>query len=506
MINFNVFYGNSNQTIISIESDKSIFELKAMIVSALDYDFNDIKIILENYGFLDSEDSLELPLDVLGLEIYSSNSNKIYSLFIHDLTHPENIWKVFCTEKILGKSPITQPGYIISNKKNAPLCLACKLFCHPQEEVTEYILENNFICMCSFSSVHSSSKCLFQGCNSYEAEKEISFKNIHSIMNYHAEEVFQREKKKIEDVNKEILERSFDFQGDIGFCLERVLMYEQKEIKEKVISVIPVEEIKLEAEKNSKISNIDVKDEFVKSLLFWFKKKFFSWCDKPICSDCNLVSEKYLGSHPPSEDEKCWLASRTEIYECNSCLKPCRFPRYNNPAKLCDTKTGRCGEWANLFGCILRLFDYDVRFIDNFEDHVWNEYWSDSLQRWIHIDSCENAWDTPLIYEQGWGRNLTFILAHSIHGVYDVTRRYVKDWDLIASRRNQKECDKLFKCLEIENNRLRENLPAEMIERLYQRDIIEQMELLRLKSLKEAEMVGRQSGSEEWRKNRGEMK
>ena len=137
---------------------------------------------------------------------------------------------------------------------------------------------------------------------------------------------------------------------------------------------------------------------------------------------------------------------------------------------------------------------------------MWNEYWSESLQRWVHIDSCENAWDTPLIYEQGWGRNLTFILAHSVTGIYDVTRRYVKDWELIASRRSQRESDKLSKCVELENNLIRENLPAEMIEKLYTRDITEQMELLRLKSVTEAEMIGRQSGSDEWRKQRGEIK
>lgn len=506
MLNFNVLYGNSEQTIISIECDKSIFELKAMIVSALDYDFNDFNIILENYGILDSEDLLELQFEVLGLKTYSSHSNKIYSVFIHDLANPQNIWKVFCTEKIIGKSPITQPGYIIANKKNAPVCLACKLYCHPQDQLTEYILENNFYCMCTFSSVHTNTKCLFQSCNSYMANKEISFKNINSIINQHAEEVLNREKKKIEIVNKQILERSFDFQKSAHFGLQRVLMYEQEEIKNKILSHIPVEELKLETNKNTNISKLDYKDEFVKSLLFWFKYKFFSWCDQPICTNCNIKSKNYLGSHPPSQDEQSFLASRTEIYECVSCLKQCRFPRYNNPAKLCETKSGRCGEWANLFGCILRIFDYDVRFIDNFEDHVWNEYWSESQQRWIHIDSCENAWDTPLIYEQGWGRNMTFILAHSIHGVYDVTRRYVKDWDLISSRRNQKECEKLIKCLEIENNRLRENLKAEIIESLYQRDILEKMELMRLKSIKDAEMIGRQSGSEEWRKNRGEMK
>ena len=282
-------------------------------------------------------------------------------------------------------------------------------------------------------------------------------------------------------------------------------MYEDKSVQDKVRSIIPLDKIEAKTKENCK-DNTSYRDELVKSLLLWFKTEFYSWCNQPKCTLCGKDSDKYLETQKPSEDESKWLASRTEVYLCSSCNSINRFPRYNNPSKLCDTRTGRCGEWANLFGCILRSLNFEVRFIDNFEDHVWNEYWSDYHNKWIHVDSCENAWNTPLLYEQGWGRNMTFIIAYSVSGVYDVTRRYVKDWRIISERRSQVMNDTCQKLIEFTNNQLREELNPFIIEILAYRDLNEQMDLLKVNTIQEAEMIGRQSGSVEWRTQRGEIK
>lgn len=512
MINFRIFTsknldgGDLNMIPLSLNEYTTIFDLKLNMVSILDMDLNDFSIILENYGILDNPDSLDLPLCVLGLEAKDSKS---YCIFIHNLKNPAEIWKNSCTKTILDDKFINQIGFVVKN--NIPICYACKLFCRQNEPVKEVLLENSFSCMCHniHNKFSNDKRCLFLDMQiDYKTNKQLVLQNINSILTFHAEQVNKKEQAKIQVVNKKALDRVFDFERSTKFGLQRVQMYEMQNVKEKVFSSIPIS--KLEEETKEKIngckSNLAFKDEFVKSLLNWFKNGFFTWCNKPACVNCKKPCENYVDSSQPNEEERKWLASRTEVYKCGGCGGVERFPRYNNPAKLCDTKTGRCGEWANLFGCVLRSQGYDVRFIDNFEDHVWNEYWSESLNRWVHVDSCENAWDTPLIYEQGWGRSMTYILAYSIDGVFDVTRRYIKDWNIIASRRKQSDIDNLRKLIEFFNNSTRQNYSPERIEYLANRDLIEQVELLKLKDVKEAEMIGRQSGSEDWRKERGEIK
>ena len=249
--------------------------------------------------------------------------------------------------------------------------------------------------------------------------------------------------------------------------------------------------------------------DYVKTLLKWFKYDFFSWCNKPKCTICgkdgdNMVGE---GTEKSNEEESKFLAYRTEVFNCINCGIKTRFPRYNSPIKLLETKTGRCGEYANLFGCILNAVGFKVRFINNFEDHVWNEFYSEIEKRWIHLDSCENAFDQPLLYEQGWGRVMTFIIGASIEEVVDVTPRYIKNWETCQERRSKVNEEQLQELLEGTNISLSVNLTQEKQTEILHRHEEEVKELKEKKTkerqVQEAELKGRQSGSVEWRKQRG---
>uniref|UniRef100_A0AAR2LKG1 Peptide-N(4)-(N-acetyl-beta-glucosaminyl)asparagine amidase n=1 Tax=Pygocentrus nattereri TaxID=42514 RepID=A0AAR2LKG1_PYGNA len=236
---------------------------------------------------------------------------------------------------------------------------------------------------------------------------------------------------------------SMSFLRTLQSNFQHVMTYESPELQRKALSCLPRGQLCSRArERLQQARNADPKcnlaeeDMLMLELLQWFKGEFFSWVDSLPCSQCG-GSTQSSGSLSPSADDLRWDAGRVENHYCNACHLSTRFPRYNNPEKLLETRRGRCGEWANCFTLCCRAMGLEARYIWDCTDHVWTEVYSQSQRRWLHCDPCENVCDKPLLYEEGWGKKLSYIFAFSKDQVVDVTWRYSCKHQEVLSRRTQ---------------------------------------------------------------------
>lgn len=246
-------------------------------------------------------------------------------------------------------------------------------------------------------------------------------------------------------------------------------------------------------------------DNLVKELLRYFKQDFFKWVNAPDCDRCDQNNQKSIGTTSPNSEEsqfECWVV---EQYKCNNCGTITRFPRYNDPIKLLDYRKGRCGEWCNVFTLILKSFGLEARYVLNREDHVWCEYYSQYLKRWVHVDACEQSFDQPYIYSKNWNKKMSYCIAFSHDTVVDVSKRYILQNQL--PRDQISEDDLQFFCSFL-TKKLRLNLDDDTIYRLNSRDELERLgwcpSNTRNKPTQTEAGPGRQSGSAAWTSQRGE--
>lgn len=180
-------------------------------------------------------------------------------------------------------------------------------------------------------------------------------------------------------------------------------------------------------------TEIEDKEEPLKSVFQWFKKDFMQWLPKdPKCERCNLPMDSQFIRGVS------WKLRSTERYICNSCGAIILFPRYGDIFKLAETRTGRCSEWSMLFGALLNSLSIQTRIVHDFLDHCWNE--SLINEKWIHVDSTlayPISFDHPYYYEQNWNKKYTYVLAFSSNGLEDVTQRYTLQWHMIQLRRKE---------------------------------------------------------------------
>ncbi|KAK7397300.1 hypothetical protein VNO78_18468 [Psophocarpus tetragonolobus] len=303
-----------------------------------------------------------------------------------------------------------------------------------------------------------------------------------------------------------------DFDSRVRPYVSQVLMYEDPTRQEAARKSVPVQELEEKAlvslakEGNFKPSKIQQGHAFLLQLLFWFKQSF-RWVHSPSCHDCGkaTVGQGMTAALP---SETLYGASRVELYRCTFCSKLTRFPRYNDPMKLVETREGRCGEWANCFTLYCRAFGFESRLILDFTDHVWTECFSEFLGRWMHLDPCEGIYDKPLLYEKGWGKKLNYTIAIAKDGVYDVTKRYTRKWHEVLSRRTMLTEPSVSSVLSNITKEIRRGFASQLLSNIEARDMEENKELegsLHAEDDKSLSLPGRRSGNEEWRKTRSEF-
>uniref|UniRef100_A0A4W6FQJ5 Peptide-N(4)-(N-acetyl-beta-glucosaminyl)asparagine amidase n=1 Tax=Lates calcarifer TaxID=8187 RepID=A0A4W6FQJ5_LATCA len=287
---------------------------------------------------------------------------------------------------------------------------------------------------------------------------------------------------------------------------QHVMLYENPALQQKAKSHIPHQQLSSAAQhKLKQAKEADPEDFLVLELLRWFKQDFFSWVDCLPCSSCG-GSTQNAGSLSPSTDDLRWGAQRVENHYCQGCRLSTRFPRYNNPEKLLETRRGRCGEWANCFTLCCRALGLEARYIWDSTDHVWTEIYSVSQRRWLHCDSCENVCDKPLLYEVGWGKKLAYVLAFSKEQVVDVTWRYSCKHSEVLSRRTRVQEAWLLHTINGLNAVRQQSLSPERKKVLTERLLVELVEFISPKTPKPGELGGRNSGSLAWRIARGETR
>eukprot|EP00960_Hanusia_phi_P052867 761706-Hanusia_phi.AAC.6 len=299
-----------------------------------------------------------------------------------------------------------------------------------------------------------------------------------------------------------------EMEARIASGSRHVLIFEDRAVQAQALKEIPVEEIRRLATEDP--MSLGPRDAVVRHLLRWFKHRCFKWVNNAPCDHCGSTSTKNSGADRPNISEQAHGAGVVELYHCNDCNKVTRFPRYNHPGKLMETKRGRCGEWANAFTLCCIAMGFEARHVIDWTDHVWTEVFSEDQQRWVHCDPCEDSWDSPLLYSEGWGKKLSYVIAFSKEEVVDVTCRYTRQWDDCKTRRNK--CSELWLAEFIQTIRMsklsqllphRQNILRERWEK--EAKELEPRNYVKPSETNEPALPGRTTGSLEWRAARGEL-
>lgn len=104
----------------------------------------------------------------------------------------------------------------------------------------------------------------------------------------------------------------------------------------------------------------------------------------------------------------------------------------NNPSWIFFYTRGMCQEFAVLFVKMAEFAEIVSRLVYNpAEDHEWVEVLIDD--NWIHVDPSNNYYNQQGVYENGWGKQLSYVYTIDSEGeIIDITSRYTGTGRLIV--------------------------------------------------------------------------
>jgi len=161
-----------------------------------------------------------------------------------------------------------------------------------------------------------------------------------------------------------------------------------------------------------------------------------------------------------------------ELRRCTSCGAAhfFEYARFHGPLALFGTRhkrdwvMGQCEEFSRAGYALLASLGWEARYVLDFTDHVWIEvklpHRDTGTMGWVHADPSEGVLGSPLMYENGWGKQLTMIFAFTPWKVEHVTQTYTAKYSETVLRRGIPE-DLLHDVVQAANKRLQYELPIE---------------------------------------------
>ena len=367
-------------------------------------------------------------------------------------------WKEECSAIWLGRNQCIQPCFLckLGNGKELKLCWGCAHTCHFGElrlHDSVGAMNEQFSCECC----NDGHECLYEQRVREGSALLSDSDKAKFLLELHAQVL-----NAVLSPISGLLPGEREFFGRICHMCQQSEHYVNPSSLAAARAVIPITDILCQASALEN-DNCGPEQSITVALLAWFKQSFFTWMDKPKCSQCNSNAHVQAlhgtAVAPTPEERQTGNASRVEVYQCmkhphlseEDGAATLRFPRYENPLKLLETRTGRCGEWANCFALCAAAMGLVVRIALDWTDHVWVEVLVESPRpvmtendasegkdfdfQWCMADACENVFNSPLLYEQGWNKKLSYIIAISTFGVTDQSNSYTADFEQLLPRR-----------------------------------------------------------------------